>query len=447
MSKTVYIVHCIDTEGPMYEAPEVPFEQLKKVFGIEIEPTEENLSKLRNGEIDLGGSEEAVKNLLDIHKTAVGKDWNMIEQMLQKVTSDKFRNQYVDSNGNGWIYSWFCLDHVGFTGENPRQRDLGHHKVFDKYMKMVKEQNKGDIVELHHHPISFSGNANECGTAYWGRSTLNDILSRKIIDRQWFPVAFRPGFHVERADSHWFLEQWIPFDYGNQAVKGIETNQPDMSEGRFGDWRLASKEWKPYHPSYRNYQLVGECKRWITRCLNMYARLNEITQEDVNDAFELSLKEGKSILAFTDHDFKDMGFDVNRVRKFIERASKSYPEVRFEFVDAITAMRKYFGLIPKNIGLECDICKVDNGMKLNVQTKTDIFGTQPYLAIKTKDGKYLWDNFDNGLNNKWNYTFDYNSISFHSIERIGVAVSNQEGVCEIMNYENEKWKKVIRNGS
>ena len=37
MSKTVYIVHCIDTEGPMYESPEVPFEQLRKIFGIEIE--------------------------------------------------------------------------------------------------------------------------------------------------------------------------------------------------------------------------------------------------------------------------------------------------------------------------------------------------------------------------------------------------------------------------
>lgn len=445
MKGTVYIVHCIDTEGPMYEAPEVPFEQIKKIFGLDIEQTEENLIKLRNGEADLNGNEEAVRNLLDINKSATGKDWFTLEKTLQKVTDDKFRNILKDSCNHGWVYSWFCLDHVGFTGNNPRRRDLGHHKIFDRYMKMVMEQNKGDIVQFHHHPVSFSGNANECGTAYWGRSTLNDILTRKIIDRHWFPAAFRPGFHLERADSHWFLEQWIPFDYGNQAVSRQETNQPDMADGRFGDWRLAPDEWKPYHPSYRNYQLKGKCRRWITRCLNMYARLNEITQEDVNDAFELALREGKAILAFTDHDFKNMEFDVDRVRGFIKSASEKYSGVSFEFTDAITAMRKYLDLVPQKIGLECDICRVSNGMRLNIRTEKDIFGTQPYLAIKTKDNEYLWDNLDNGLHNQWDYIFDYNSISYDLIEKIGVAASAPSGLCEIMNYEKGNWRKVICN--
>ena len=57
---TVYIVHCVDTEGPLYESPMVPFEQIKRVFGIEIEPTAENLEKLRKGEMDLAGKEDAV---------------------------------------------------------------------------------------------------------------------------------------------------------------------------------------------------------------------------------------------------------------------------------------------------------------------------------------------------------------------------------------------------
>lgn len=37
MEKTVYVVHCIDTEGPLYESPEVPFNQIKSVLGIDIE--------------------------------------------------------------------------------------------------------------------------------------------------------------------------------------------------------------------------------------------------------------------------------------------------------------------------------------------------------------------------------------------------------------------------
>ena len=33
-----------------------------------------------------------------------------------------------------------------------------------------------------------------------------------------FPRRIVPGFHVIRPDSHWFLEQHIPFDFSNQAV-------------------------------------------------------------------------------------------------------------------------------------------------------------------------------------------------------------------------------------
>ena len=31
---TVYVVHCIDTEGPLYESIEVTFQRLKEIFGL-----------------------------------------------------------------------------------------------------------------------------------------------------------------------------------------------------------------------------------------------------------------------------------------------------------------------------------------------------------------------------------------------------------------------------
>ena len=301
------------------------------MLGIDIEASEKNLIKLQNGLLDLNGQEKAVKDLIDVHKMAINMDWDMLRKSLETITTDEFRNQLKDSNGHGWVYSWFCMDHVGFTGENPRRRDVGYHHIFDKYMEMVKKQDKGDIVQFHHHPVSHSGNYHECGTAFWGRSTLNDILTRRIIDRSWFPTAFRPGFHTERPDSHWFLEQWIPFDYGNQAMKEDETNQLDMMNGRFGDWRKAPIEWKPYHPSHDDYQKKGNCHRWITKCLNMNARIREISQEDVLEAFKTAQENGKAILAFTDHDYKDMKYDIERVRHFLKNAMVEYPKVKFEY--------------------------------------------------------------------------------------------------------------------
>lgn len=448
MGGTVYIVHCVDAEGPLYEDFNVAFQQIDKIFGIQIEPTKENLNKLRCGQIDLKGKEKAVMDLVDIHKASNNKDWDTLEQSLEKVTSKVFRNRFLDSNGQGWKYNWFCLDHVGFNGKNPRKRDAGHHKIFDRYSRMVNDQKMGDIVQFHHHPVSHSGNYNECGMAYWGRNTLNDILSRKIIDRKWFPTAYRPGFHTERPDSNWFLEQWIPFDYGNQSVKGIDTEQPDLANGRFGDWRIAPLEWKPYHPSHDNYQKKGTCHRWITRCLNMYARLREITQEDVMDAFEQAYKGENTILAFTDHDFKDMAFDVNRVRGFIEQAIQVYSEVRFEYTDAITAMRKCCDLKYEETGLQGSLGWENDSVKLIVRTEADIFGLQPYLAIKTRDERYIWDNFDFGLKkNTWSYTFDQETIPLKQIDKIGIAVNNKYGKCEIINFEvaSSQWEKNILN--
>lgn len=446
MEKTVYVVHCIDTEGPLYESPEVPFNQIKSVLGIDIEASEKNLIKLQNGLLDLNGQEKAVKDLIDVHKMAINIDWDMLRKSLETITTDEFRNQLKDSNGHGWVYSWFCMDHVGFTGENPRRRDAGYHHIFDKYMEMVKKQDKGDIVQFHHHPVSHSGNYHECGTAFWGRSTLNDILTRRIIDRSWFPTAFRPGFHTERPDSHWFLEQWIPFDYGNQAIKENETNQLDMMNGRFGDWRKAPIEWRPYHPSHDDYQKKGNCHRWITRCLNMYARIREISQEDVLEAFKTAQKNGKAILAFTDHDYKDMQYDIERIRHFLKKAIVEYPKVKFEYTDAITAMRKCCNIPSKDLEMNCKI-DYDNKIRLQVLTKEKIFGPQPYLALKTFDNDYIWDNFDFEGENVWSYTFDCHSIEYSRIEKIGVAANNSFGKCKVMNYDtNQKqWKTTIWN--
>jgi hypothetical protein len=39
----VYVVNCIDTEGPLNETIEATFERLNAIFGVELEPTESNL--------------------------------------------------------------------------------------------------------------------------------------------------------------------------------------------------------------------------------------------------------------------------------------------------------------------------------------------------------------------------------------------------------------------
>ena len=57
--KIVYIVHCVDTEGPLYESLSAKFERIKEVFNVNIKPTLKNL-KLK--QIPLNGKEKKVAN-------------------------------------------------------------------------------------------------------------------------------------------------------------------------------------------------------------------------------------------------------------------------------------------------------------------------------------------------------------------------------------------------
>lgn len=434
----VYVVHCVDTEGPLYQDFIIPFQMIKEMYGISIEPTKENLSKLQRKEILLNGHEDAIAEIVDPHRIKYHGDWNELDKTLELITSDSFRNKLVDSCGSGWKYSWFCMDHVGFCGDNPRRRDAGFHKIYDRYKEMINTQNRGDIVQFHFHPVAHYGNFNDSGITFWRGDTLNEIICRGIIDRGFFPTAFRPGFHTERPDSHWFLEQWIPFDYGNQS--GFDTvGQPDMDYGRFGNWKGASEEWYPYHPDHDDYRKKGNCRRWITRCLNMYARARQIELVHVEQAFEQAREGKNALLAFTGHDYKDVVHEINRVRDLISLVSEKYNDVEFEYQDAVTAYKKCLELKEEKFKLNAKIEREESGLyRLLVNTNNTVFGPQPYLAIRDINGKYFWDNFDFVKDDTWTYVFDHNTVFINDVDQIGIAANNKCGNTCVVRLSNVK---------
>ncbi len=433
--KVVYIVHCIDTEGPLYESLEATFERIETSFNIKLPPTKENLEKLRKKEIFLNGNEEAVLGLISEEYLNYNSNWEEIDAMLDEITSENFRFKLKDSFGGGWVYNWFCVDYVGFTGENPRRKDLGCHKIFDHYKEYNKRKgNKQDMIQWHFHPMSIKKDAHRGGNAYFNSPVLFEILARKIIDRQWFPTAFRPGFHTERPDSNLFLEQWIPFDYANQFIEKDNYYQ-DLSEGQFGDWRMAPKEWKIYHPSHDNYQKEGSCKRWIARCLNIRCRVNQLKEDDLREAFKRAQLGKPTLVSFTNHDVRKMKKKLNDVKEMIRKISEEFPEVKFKFCNAIEGFRRVIN--PKNITtpkFEIQLKKTEQGKinKIYIRCKNKIFGPQPFFALKTKKGEYIWQNLDFQGENQWSFTFDFYTIDFLECEKIGIAANSPEGVTEIV---------------
>ena len=437
MPSKVHIVHCVDTEGPLHESVEATFERIKAIFKLDLPPSIDLLHRLQSGQVDLGGIETAVSKVLDPRLLAYNDTWDKVDTMLADAMSKSFRTRICDSSGGGWIYNWFCVDHVDYE-INPRRRDMGYHNIYDHYRGMIRETDSPqDGMHFHFHPHSPRGEAHRCATHWWAESNaLPQILSRRVIDRLWFPAANRPGFHVIRPDSHWFLEQFIPFDYSNQAgVAAPEDGQQfGLLGGRFGDWRRAPGNWQPYHPSPDDYQRPGACRRWIARCLNVGTRYRLLTEQDVRQAFGEAMAGRPVVLGVTNHDFRDIRSDVESVRQLIDAVSKDFPRVPFEFSEAVAAMRNALDLTAQ------PPCELDLALKrlspsthvLEISSSIPTFGPQPWLALKTLAGTYHFDNLDiDEPFHRWQYVFDEETHPIGSLEAIGVAANNACGVTTV----------------
>lgn len=432
----VYIIHHIDTEGPLCEPiPEI-FERVENILGIKfpVDKTKANLKKLREGkltEIDTVVTDQ-VKKILDPHLLNLNSTWKEVDAMLNGVMSDKFRNALVDSYGGGWIFNWHIMDHVGFE-TNERNRDLGYSKVFDHYQKIIEHTNSyQDKIHWHFHPISFFREAHICATSYENSyPEIHQVLCRRLIDKGWFPKVNRAGFHTERPDSNWFLEQWIPFDPSNQAIEeSKEQIQKDAINGRFGDWNGATTDWDLYHPDIYDWRKKGNSNRVIARVLNLKSRLREITDLELEKAF-LKAKNGENVyLGVTNHDWRDMSVEINVFRKMISMVSSKFPNVKYKFSESVEAFRAVLGYNLEDVKNNCvDFNSTTDGNVIKVLlSQGELFGPQPYLAIKTVKGDYFHDNFDFGkFKKEYFYTFDRHTVPIEMIEKVSIASNDKYG--------------------
>lgn len=432
MSGTVYIVHAIDTEGPLYESLDATFERIKDLFGFDLEPSYDTLEKVRNKELDLDGKEDIVAKSFDKSLLQYNDTWDKIDLMHSTLLSKEFRNKMTDSFGNGWVYNWFCLDHVLFE-TNPRRRDMGYLNIHDRYVEFLNKYEKGDDeIQWHFHPMSFYKEAHRCASSYENSPHLHQVLCRRIIERNFFPSSYRAGFQVIRPDSNWFLEQWIPFDCSSMAVENYHEFklQNDFKNGRSGDWRGAPADWSIYHPDLYDWRKEGNLNRWIGRFLNINTRFANINQEETDKAFKKADNGENVLMGITNHDFRDMISEVESVRALVKQSKEKYPNVNFKFATTTEAFNACVndGEFEK-IKLDTKLYKEDNVFKLDIYcTNSEVFGPQPYLAIKTKSGRYLHDNLDFGTDGKsWFYVFDPDTVLSDDIAQIGIAANNKFG--------------------
>lgn len=441
---SVFIVHHVDTEGPLKEDRKDLFQRLKLIFGIDLAPTDENVHKLQRKEIALNGLEDQVALVLDPHTINFMETWDQIDNMLSRVMAPSFRNRMTDSAGKGWIFNWHCMDHVGFI-ENPRHREMGHFKIFNYFEKLLeKSENSLDRIHWHFHPIHFRRAAHLPASSYTNSyQELNAVVNRRLIEKAWFPVVNRAGFHTVRPDSHAFLEQWIPFDPSNQAVLAdqLPKAQLDLALGRFGDWRWAPADWSMYRPDPRNYQVAGSGRRVIARVLNMKARHRSISLEEVEAAFKKASLGEDVYLGITNHDCRDMEPEITEFQDYLKTVAQKFPDVKFLFSEAVDAFQKILysqeEISQNKLSISLEIQTVPKRRLLVKIDQGELFGPQPWLALKTKKSEYFHDNFDMLIPGKlYSYVFDEYTLPWEEILTIGVASNDKYGNQAIQVIQN-----------
>jgi hypothetical protein len=430
-SPILHIVHTIDTEGPLDEDLPATFKRVSDLFGVDLEPTRDNLGRLQRCELDLGGVEDKVAAVVAPQLLNYNRNWHQVQAMLDEAMSPAFRRAMVDDFGGGWVYSWHCVDHLGFTS-NPRHKDLGYGNVFRHYRQAIRETGShDDELNWHFHPLSLTRSPLAAATSYVNSlDVLLQVWCRRIIEDKWFPTTNRPGFHSERPDAHLFMEQWLPFDYANQAISEPPTGQRDTLAGRFGDWSRAPQDWIGYHPDLHDYQQAGHCRRWIFRCLNIGTRFRLLGQHHLREAFEDARRHGSAIVAFSDHDYRDLRPDVDTMREMLAAVRPDYDDVRIKFSGAhaaacahVAVMEPDGALPPPRLALAME------GSCVTVRLlEGRLLGSQPFLAIKTRSGAYYHDNFDVIVpERQWSYVLDDQTLPTSAIEVVGVGGAGAAG--------------------
>jgi hypothetical protein len=415
MSKAkLHIVHCIDTEGPLSETIEATFDRLYDSKGIRLNPSIETLQKLQNKKIDLNGLENEVADYLHKKRLAYLNSWEKVGEMIKDVTSESFRSKYQDSLGGKYTFSWLIIDIVGYKN-NPRSKSIGFHSVWDKYHEFLKNNIYNDILGWHFHTVPVGGNALEYNTSWTNNDFHEQVLCRRLIERNFFPNVFRAGATIERNDISYWLEQYIPFDY---SCSSTEDNAG--GPGWDYDWRLAPKKWGFYNPSFTDYRKIGHMNRSIFRCLDIDTLHTAIDINEIRKAFKQVSSGETTVLAVSGHDRRDLRPEIDIFYNLIKEVEKEFPEVEWIFSNAVSAARDVVGI---NHTLKPNLSILRDGSNLTIKSDQKLFGSIPFIAVEEEEEVFFRANPTIEDDKTWVYKIPRLSKT----KNIGIAASNVYG--------------------
>lgn len=300
--------------------------------------------------------------------------WERVDACMDKLFAPEFRELRPDPQGGLLRIGWFFLTWTGFR-TNPRKREFGYHKVRDHWRERwgAELDRYGDEECWHYHHPPESGVGNEWGLDWTRCREYEQIVSRQILERDWFPACYRAGGTIMDDTSSRWVDSWFPIDYSNRA--------PHRLAGLV-DWSTGVDGWTVYHPDPEDFRRPGPGRRRMARSLDRRTRVHVLTQEDVDSAFAQAAGGEHAILSCWDHDSRDIADGVDDYRRMVADAAARFPEVRWRYAGPVEAVRNLLD-VPRPRPLRLDASVLDGVVQ--IRASEPIFQSIPWLAVRTGD--------------------------------------------------------------
>ncbi len=300
--------------------------------------------------------------------------WTLVDGAMARLFDPAFRRRHPDPTGGHLKIGWFFLTWTGFT-TNPRGRAVGYHQIRDHYLERWKDciADAGDEECWHYHHPAPSRIGNEWGTDWTTCQEYDAIMSRQVLDRDWFPACYRAGGTIMDPVSSRWVDAWFPFDYSNRAPVNIEG---------LVDWSGGVRDWSVYHPSPENFRRPGSGRRHMARCLDLQTWIHALTDDEIAAAFERAAKGAPAVVSCFDHDYRDIADRVDELRARVHRIAAKYPTVTWQYASPVQAVRRYLDAPPAPLTLDATL----QGGAIHVRASEAAYQSIPWLAVRMADG-------------------------------------------------------------
>jgi len=310
----------------------------------------------------------------DPEKPELNATWERVDASMDKLFAREFRERHPDPQGGLLRVGWFFLTWTGFR-TNPRNRPFGYHKVRDHWLERwgAEMARHGDEQCWHYHHPPESGIGNEWGLDWTRFREYEQIISRQILERSWFPSCFRAGGTILDGLSSRWVDAWFPYDYSNRAPRSIDG---------LVDWSSGVDRWIVYHPDPEDFRRPGPGRRRMGRSLDRRSWVHELSQADVDAAFAQAAAGHPAILSCFDHDSRDIADGVDGYRAMIADAAGRHREVPWRYAGPVEAMRNFLD-VPVSARLELEASVVDGDVF--IRSSEPIFQSVPWLVLRDGD--------------------------------------------------------------